>query len=84
MQAVLYLLAGLTGLRKKELLNLYLVEINLSSDNASVKVKTSIAKNGKEAERPVPPIVVNLLAALKARVGPSENDRVFLVLWQMD
>ena len=78
MRAVLYLLAGMTGLRKKELLNLCWDDINLSSDNAFVKVKASIAKNGKEAEQPVPPIVVNLLAELKARVRPNDNDRVFL------
>ncbi len=35
-RAVLYLLAGMTGLRKKELLNLCWDDINLSADNAFV------------------------------------------------
>jgi len=77
-RAVLYLLAGLTGLRRKELLNLTWDAINLSAGNASVKVKASIAKNGKEAEQPVPAILVNVLTALKASVRPNSDDRVFV------
>ncbi len=76
-RAVLYLIAGLTGLRRKELLNLTWDAISLSAGNASLKVKASIAKNGKEAEQPVPPILVNVLTALKANVRPNNNDRVF-------
>jgi len=77
-RAVLYLIAGLTGLRRKELLNLTWDAINLSADNASVKVKASIAKNGKEAEQPVPAILVSVLTALKASVRPNADDRVFV------
>jgi len=77
-RAVLYLLAGLTGLRRKELLNLTWDAICLSADNASVKVKASIAKNGKEAEQPVPAILVSVLTALKASVRPNADDRVFV------
>ena len=46
---MLYVLAGTTGLRRKELLNLSWDDITLSADNAFVRVKASIAKNGKEA-----------------------------------
>jgi len=77
-RAVLYLLAGLTGLRRKELLNLTWDAISLSADNALVKVKASIAKNGKEAEQPVPPILVSVLTALRASVRPNADDRVFV------
>jgi len=77
-RAVLYLPAGMTGLRKKELLNLCWDDINLSADNAFVGVKASIAKNGKQAEQPVPPILVNVLTALKAQARPNDNDRVFM------
>jgi len=77
-RAVLYLLAGLTGIRRKELLNLTWDAINLSADSASVKVKASIAKNGKEAEQPVPAILVSVLTALKANVRPNADDRVFV------
>jgi integrase len=77
-RAVLYLLAGLTGLRRKELLHLTWDAISLSADSASVKVKASIAKNGKEAEQPVPLVLISVLGALKAYVRPKDNDRVFM------
>jgi integrase len=77
-RAVLYLIAGMTGLRKKELLNLCWKNVNLSADNASVGVRASIAKNKKEAEQPVPAILVSVLTALKASVGPNAVDRVFV------
>jgi integrase len=77
-RAVLYLIAGMTGLRRKELLYLTWDSISLSVNNASVKVKASIAKNGKEAEQPVPAILVHVLTALKAHAGPKADDRVFM------
>jgi len=75
---VLYLLTDLTGLRRKELLNLTWDAISLSKDNYSVKVKASIAKNGKEAEQPVPAMLVSFLTSLKAQARPKDGDRVFL------
>ncbi len=77
-RAVLYLLAGMTGLRRKELLNLTWDAIILSADNASVKVKASIAKNGKQAEQPVPAVLFSVLTSLKAHARPNANDRVFM------
>ncbi|MHC4148639.1 MAG: tyrosine-type recombinase/integrase [Planctomycetota bacterium] len=77
-RAVLYTLAGCTGLRRSELLNLAWDDVNLSVDNAFVSVKASIAKNGKEAKQPVPAIVVSLLRALKAHTEPNDSDRVFM------
>lgn len=77
-RAVLYLLAGLTGLRKKELLNLCWDDISLSADNAFVRVRASVAKNKKQAEQPVPPILVHVLTALKAQARPNASDRVFV------
>jgi len=79
-RAVLYLLAGMTGLRKKELLSLSWDDMNLLADNAFVRVKMSIAKNKKPVEQPVPPILVHVLTALKAHVRPNPSDRVFVSL----
>lgn len=76
-RAIFYALAGTTGLRRKELLNLAWDDVNLSAGNAFVRVKASIAKNGKEAKQPIPAIVVNLLRALKADTRPNDKDRVF-------
>jgi len=74
---VLYLLAGMTGLRRKELLHLTWDAIILSADNAFVRVSVKLAKNSKEVEQPVPPILVHVLTALKAHARPNANDRVF-------
>jgi len=76
-RAVLYVLAGTTGIRRNELLNLTWSDINLSDTNPFVKVRACIAKNGKEALQPIPAITLNLLIALKAEIRPQDTDRVF-------
>jgi site-specific recombinase XerD len=77
-RAVLYMLAGTTGLRRNELLNLTWDDISLSGDSVFVRVRACIAKNGKEALQPIPSIAVSLLTALKAATKPNDADRVFL------
>ena len=49
-RAVLYLLAGMTGLRRKELLHLTWDALILSADNAFVRVSVKLAKNSREVE----------------------------------
>ena len=77
-RAILYVLAGTTGLRRKELLNLAWDDIILLANNSYVRVKASVAKNDKEAKQPIPPFVVSLLTALKAATRPKLSDRVFV------
>jgi len=72
-RAVLYALAGCTGLRRKELLSLIWEDINLLADNAFIRVKASVAKNGKGTNQPMPLIVVNLLRALRAHIRPNSS-----------
>ena len=72
------MLAGTTGLRRTELLSLTWDCINLSGGNAFVRVKASIAKNGKEALQPIPPAMIAILQALKAHTRPNDADRVFV------
>lgn len=79
-RAVLYLLAGTTGIRKNELLSLLWSDINLSDDNPFVRVRACIAKNSKEALQPLTTMVVSCLTALKACIKPKDTDRVFLNL----
>ncbi len=76
-RAVLYVLAGTTGLRRKELLGLTWEDIDLSADNPHVRVKACLAKNAKEARQPIPAFVVGLLTALKQATDPEPFDRVF-------
>lgn len=76
-RAVLYMLAGTTGIRRNELLNLTWNDVRLSGDNPFVQVRACIAKNGKEALQPIPTIAVSLLTALKAHMTPKDTDRVF-------
>jgi len=71
------MLAGMTGIRRNELLNLIWDDINLSNDKAFVRVKASIAKNGKEAFQLIPPTLVKLLNALRSQQRPQHADRVF-------
>ncbi len=77
-RAILYVLAGTTGLRRKELLNLAWDDIILLANNSYVRVKASAAKNDKEAKQPIPPFVVSLLTAFKAATRPKLSDRVFV------
>ena len=77
-RAIVYALAGCTGLRRNELLNLAWNDINLSANNAFIRVKASIAKNGKEAKQPIPAIVISLLRALQTHTKPKLSDRVFV------
>ena len=83
-RAVLYLLAGTTGLRKSELLSLAWSDINLSVDEPFVRVRACIAKNGKEALQPLTSMVVSLLASLRAYIRPEDTDRIFASLQQDD
>jgi integrase len=75
-RAVLYLVSGCTGLRKKELLDLLWSDMHLTG-NAFVLVRAAIAKNAKEARQPLPPIAVGLLNALLRHTNAKPDDRVF-------
>jgi hypothetical protein len=44
---------------------------NSSPNNAFVRVTAKLAKNSKEAEQPVPPILVHVLTVLKAHARPN-------------
>ena len=75
-RAVLYLLAGVTGLRRKELLLLTWRNIHLDGD-AFVRVPAKLAKNGKEALQPIAAAAVAIMKAYKAAQRPKTTDRVF-------
>ena len=77
-RAILYLLAGTTGICKNELLSLVWSDINLSGSERFVRVRACIAKNSKEALQPLTTMAVSCLAALKASIKPKDTDRIFI------
>jgi integrase len=76
-RAILYLLAGTTGIRKTELLSLIWSDINFQAENPFICVRACIAKNHKEALQPLAPMAIHILQALKASIMPKDTDRVF-------
>ena len=76
-RATLYVLAGTTGLRRKELLNLRWENIHISPKNSFIIVPKKLAKNSKGAEQPLPPATVAILSGLKADIKPNDTERVF-------
>jgi len=76
-RAVLYLLGGVTGLRRKELLSLIWADIHLTPESAFVRVPAKQAKNSKEAEQPIAGATVAVMQAYKAQQEPKATDRVF-------
>jgi len=79
-RAVLYLLAGVTGLRRRELLGLSWADIHLGPDSPFVRVPAKLAKNAQEAFQPLPLPAVAVLQAMKAQANPNDADRVFAAL----
>ena len=76
-RAVLYLLAGVTGLRRFELLHLTWSSICLSDDDNYVTVPAKLAKNSRAATQPIEPATAVILQALKDQKKPKRTDRVF-------
>jgi integrase len=76
-RAVLYLLAGITGLRKTVVLSLVWSVINISDSESFVRVRACISKNGKEALQPPTTMSASLLTSLKTYIRPTDSDRVF-------
>jgi len=81
-RAVLYLLGGVTGLRRKELLHLTWGNIYLSDDDAFVTVPAKLAKNSKKATQPIERATVAILESLRDQRRPKRTDRVFSCLSQ--
>ena len=76
-RALLYLLAGMTGLRKNELLQLRWEDLHLDAEQPFVRAKADTTKNGEIAKQPIPPAVSNVLRALKGRIKADLSGRLF-------
>jgi integrase len=55
-RAGLYLMAGLTGLRRGQLKQLLWGDVKLDRENPAVRIRASISKNHREANLPLHPV----------------------------
>ena len=75
-QRIVYLTAGLTGIRHGELKELRWGDINLVGEKPSVTVRASVSKNHKLACLPLHPVVVGALKEFRP-VDAAAGDLVF-------
>ncbi len=69
MRAALYLTAAATGFRAGELA--VVTPAHVRAEVPSIRLSAEETKNGKEADQPIPPAVVNRLAPLLASTPPA-------------
>ncbi len=72
-RAALYLTAAATGFRSGELAALDPTHFHLDDDPPAVRLPGRFTKNRKDAEQPLPPVVVARLRPLLATVPPGEK-----------
>jgi len=66
-RGVIYLLAGLTGLRRGELEKLQWKDVYLDGDKPCIQARATTTKNGKKSALPLHPLSVESLKRWKAR-----------------
>ena len=79
-RAALYLMAGLTGLRRGELKQLLWGDVKLDGENSSLRIRASISKNHREANLPLHPDVVGALHEMRPKDWQSEQ-KIFAGLY---
>ncbi len=76
-RAMLYLLAGNTGLRRSELLSLTWKDMKIDGDKPVVIVDGTRTKNRKEAAQPIPQDVADAFNSWKLSKCANDTNRVF-------
>ena len=76
-RATLYLLAAMTGLRRKELASLTLTDFRLDATTPIVRIQGAYSKNKKTDEIPLHPDVVARLRRYFERTQPADGQPVF-------
>jgi len=79
-RAMLYLLAGFTGLRRSEIISLRWSNLSLEGEMPFVCLDGSKTKNRQAARQPFPPQVAGFFLLWKASRRCQENDKVFPTL----
>ena len=76
-RSILYILAGLTGFRRKELLTMSWEALHLDEDQPFVLGKSDITKNSKEVRQIIPPALAGILKFYRGTKNPDNRDRIF-------
>ena len=79
-RAPLYLMAGLTGLRRGELKKLLWGDVKLDGENSALRIRASISKNHREANLPLHPDVVAALQRMRPD-GWQPDQKIFARLY---
>lgn len=75
-RAILYLIAGSTGLRKSELAKLTWANVLIAE--CGIFLPGQYTKNGKDARLPIVPALAATLEAWKKELGANDTDRLFI------
>lgn len=76
-RAMLYLVAGLTGYRRGEILTLCWSDVILNETNPVILIDKARTKNGKDAVQPIPVGLCTLLGRWKESLNPVQGAALF-------
>jgi integrase len=76
-RSYLYLVAGVTGLRRSELQRLIWSDLELAGNHPAVILDGTRTKNNQDAYQPLPVTVAGQLAKWKQSRGALDSDKVF-------
>jgi len=76
-RAVLYMVAGLTGYRRGELLAIRWADVRLDAANPVILLDASKTKGGKDAAQPLTPALVKMLTVWRQIQNPAPDAPLF-------
>ena len=76
-RAVLYFLAGASGLRRRELLSLRWDSLHAKAKTPYILAKADTTKNSKEARQPIPQALADILSNIQLMRQARGNERMF-------
>lgn len=76
-RGLMYFIAGTTGLRRKELLQLQWQDIFINDTTPFIRARSATTKNKKEARQPIPAMLAELLQSHRDNISFKDRDRIF-------
>ena len=76
-RGILYFLAGVTGLRRRELLLLVWDDLHLAGESPYILARAATTKNAQEARQPIPSTLARLLEGVQGQRKPQGTGRLF-------